>query len=344
MTELPRPWLGEIGPQNGVVLSSRIRLARNLEGYPFPGGCHPASLSDVIGLIGSRARQLEGFSAMDMYRLHPLEVQLLVERHLISPLFARSNLPRALFLSQDSSLSLMVNEEDHLRLQCLLPGFELEQAWRAASQTESFLSRQLAFAFDNEFGYLTTCPSNVGTGLRASAMLHLPALAWLQALEPVFQQVSQLGLAVRGIYGEGTPASGHMVQISNQMTLGQEEEQIMENIKSICEQLIHYECTARLQLFREQRVALEDRCWRSFGLLRSARILESAEAMEHISMLRLGIDLQLLPQVPLDALNELLIRIRPAGLQMEAGHELSPPERDILRARLVRDFLADSSM
>jgi len=337
---LPDSWLAELGPQHGIVLSSRIRLARNLEGYPFPTLGRPAPLADVLALLASRARKLPNFTSLDMYRLHPLETHLLVERHLISPAFAASNLPRSLFLSDDSQLSLMFNEEDHLRLQCLLPGLQLEEAWTRAAATEDFLAQELNFAFDEQFGYLTSCPSNLGTGLRASAMLHLPALAWLQALESIFQQVSQLGLTVRGIYGEGSPASGHLVQVSNQVTLGPGETEIVAKIEAVCQQLIQYECNARQQLLREQRLPLEDRCWRSLSILREARILESQEAMEHLSMLRLGVDLQILPGIPLESLNEILVRIRPAGLQMESGHELSPPERDVVRARLLREFLA----
>lgn len=342
MRELPCAWLGDLGPQQGVVLSTRVRLARNLEGYPFPPCSRPSQLSDVLALLTDRARQLNQYTLLDMYRVHPLEAQLLVERHLISPNFATSNLPRGLVLSQDSRISLMLNEEDHLRLQCLLPGLQIQECWRQAATVEDFLGVALNFAFDDQFGYLTSCPSNVGTGMRASAMLHLPGLAWIHALESVVQQVAQLGLTVRGLYGEGSASSGHLVQVSNQVTLGPREEEILTKLQAVCEQLIHYECSARKQLMTEQRLLLEDRCWRSFAILREARLLESAEAMEHLSMVRLGVDLKLLPEVPLALLNDLLVRIRPAGLQMESGHELSPGERDVVRARLVRGALSGS--
>lgn len=337
--DLPCAWVGQLGPQQNVVLSTRVRLARNLDGYPFPGSCRPGSLGDVLSLLANRASQMEDFTIVDMYRLHPLEAQLLVERHLISPVFASSNLPRGLVLSEDSRLSLMINEEDHLRLQCLMPGLQFEVAWQEAAQTEKFLAQELSFAFDDQFGFLTSCPSNVGTGLRASAMLHLPGLAWMNALEAMFQQIAQLGLTVRGIYGEGTPTAGHLVQISNQVTLGPSEEEIIAKIGAVCEQVIQYECSARQQLLHDRRLAMEDRCWRSLAILREARLLESAEAMEHISMLRLGVDLGLLPGLPLELLNDMLVRIRPAGLQMESGHELTPAERDVVRARLLRELL-----
>jgi protein arginine kinase len=332
-------WLGELGPQQEVVLSSRIRLARNLEGYPFPPGCRAAILSDVLALAVARAAQLPDYTVLDMYQVHPLQAHLLVERHLISPAFAGSQRPRAVVLSPDSRISLMINEEDHLRLQCLVPGLQLEAAWKQACEVEEFLAQQLNFAYDEQFGYLTACPSNVGTGLRASAMLHLPGLAWINALENVFHQVSQLGLTVRGLYGEGTQSAGHLVQVSNQVTLGPSEEEIVAKIGAVCDQLIQYECSARQQVLNQQRLLLEDRCWRSLAILREARLLESSEAMQHLSMVRLGVDLQVLPGLPLGLLNEMLVRIRPAGLQMEAGHELAPGERDVMRARLLREML-----
>jgi protein arginine kinase len=332
-------WVGQMGPQQKVVLSTRVRLARNLDGYPFPNCCRPAALGDVLALLTNRAAQLEDFTVVDMYRVHPVESQLLVERHLISPAFAGSNLPRGLVLSEDSRLSLMLNEEDHLRLQCLMPGLQFETAWKEASRTEEFLAEELSFAFDDQFGYLTSCPSNAGTGLRASAMLHLPALAWINALDSMFQQVAQLGLTVRGIYGEGSPSAGHLVQISNQVTLGPSEEEIIAKISAVCEQVIQFECSARQQLIHEQRLPLEDRCWRSLAILRDARLLESGEAMDHISMLRLGVDLEILPDLPVGLLNDMLVRIRPAGLQMESGHELNAAERDVVRARLLRNLL-----
>lgn len=344
MKDLQCAWLGEIGPQQGVVLSSRIRLARNLEGYPFPPSCRPGALSDVLTLITDRASRLPDYTVLDMSRLRPIEAHLLVERHLISPAFVSSNRPRSLILSPDSRIALMCNEEDHLRLQCLMPGLQFAEAWKLASEVESYLSQGLPFAFDEQFGYLTACPSNAGTGLRASAMLHLPGLAWINALENIFQQVSQLGLTVRGLYGEGTQSAGHLVQVSNQVTLGPSEEDIVNKINAVCDQLIHYECSARRQLMNEQRLLVEDRCWRSLAILKEARLLESNEAMQHISMLRLGVDLKLLPAFPLALLNDMLVRIRPAGLQMESGHELAPGERDVVRARLIRQMLADTQL
>ena len=330
-------WLSGNGPHPEVVLSSRVRLARNLNGYPFPSLGHGPSLAEVAEHLGAALRTQDDLEVLDLFRVHPLEVQLMVEQHLISPAFSASKDPRALALSSDARLSVMVNEEDHLRLQSMLPGLQLEDAYASALRLEEKLAEQLVFAFDRQFGYLTSCPSNVGTGLRASAMLHLPALGWMRALDPILSQVARLGLAVRGVFGEGTRSVGHLVQVSNQVTLGPTEDEILAKIRAVCEQLVQYEASAREQMLRAQRLQVEDKVWRSFGLLRSARLLEAMEVMEHLSMVRLGTSLNILPEVPVAVLNALLVRTRPANLQSLAGRELEPVERDCLRAGLVRE-------
>ena len=339
-------WLSGEGPRTEVVLSTRVRLARNLERYPFPSRGHAPSLAEVFELVGSKlltAADSLGLSGpmtyLDVTRIHPLELQLLVERHLASPAFASSPLPRGLGLTEDGTLSLMVNEEDHLRVQCLLSGLQLEEAWRQAAQLETFLAQSLDFAYDSQFGFLTACPSNIGTGLRASAMVHLPGLAWLKALEPITQQIAQLGLTVRGVYGEGSCCTGHLLQISNQVTLGLNEEDILTKLHAVCEQLVHYETSARQQLQESQKLAMEDQVWRSYALLRNARLMESAEVMEHLSMVRLGVHLGLLPPISVGTLNSLMVRTRPANLQVEAGRELKPAERDAMRAEVIRKLL-----
>jgi protein arginine kinase len=332
-------WLSGHGPHADVVLSSRLRLARNLNGYPFPSLGHAPSLSEVAGHLADVLERQEHLRVLDLLRLDSLEAHVMVEQHLISPAFAASNHPRVVAFSPDASISVMVNEEDHLRLQCLMPGLQLELAFEAARRLEEGISDRLSFAFDQQFGYLTSCPSNVGTGLRASAMLHLPALAWVHALDAILSQVSRLGLAVRGVFGEGTRSVGHLVQVSNQVTLGPKEEEILSKIRAVCEQLVQYEGSAREQMLHAQRAQVEDKVWRSFGLLRSARLVDSLEAMEHLSFVRLGSSLGLLPKVPVAVLNSLLVRARPANLQTMAGRELEPIERDSLRAKLVRETL-----
>lgn len=332
-------WLSGEGPRSQIILSTRVRLARNLEGYAFPWRSHRGGLEEIVELLRRRFSGDPTMTFTDIRQVHPLEMGVLVEQHLASPAFAASPHPRALAISEDGSLSLMVNEEDHLRLQCLLSGLQLDAAWKKAVKLETFLASELVFAYDSQFGFLTACPSNAGTGLRASAMVHLPALAWVQALDTIVAQISQLGLAVRGVYGEGSQCTGHLLQISNQVTLGPDEDDILTKIFAVCEQLVHYELSAREQLMSSQKTALEDRVWRAYGLLRHARLLGSSEAIEHLSWLRLGIQLGFLPSVRLAELNQLMIRTRSANLQVRAGRELTIPERDFLRAELIREAL-----
>jgi len=332
-------WLSGRGPESEIVLSTRLRLARNLEEFPFPPGCPPGHLAQVVTLVGVQVEKLRELTFHQMYSLKPLELHLLVERHLISPAFMASNQPRGLALSGDGGVAIMINEEDHLRLQCLWPGMAFDEAWGCISGVEERLAEGLRFAFDEQFGYLTACPSNVGTGLRASAMLHLPALGWLKALDNLVPQVAQVGLTVRGVYGEGSRSAGHLLQISNQVTLGPTEEDILANIGRVTLQLVNYERSAREQLLSTQGGQVEDRVWRCLGILASARLMVSAEALEHLSMVRLGVDLGFLPPIPLEDLNALMVRIRPASLQVEAGRDLEPGARDATRAELLREAL-----
>lgn len=333
-------WLSGTGPDAEIALSTRLRLARNLEDFPFPPGCSAAHLAQVVTLVGVQVESLGDLAFHQMYSMKPLDLHLLVERHLISPAFMASNQPRGLALSEDGGVAIMINEEDHLRLQCLRPGLAFEQAWACVSGVEERLAEGLRFAFDDQFGYLTSCPSNVGTGLRASAMLHLPALGWLKALDNLVPQVAQVGLTVRGVYGEGSRSAGNLLQISNQVTLGPTEEDILANLGRVTAQLVNYERSAREQLLSAQGGQVEDRVWRCLGILASARLMVSAEALEHLSMVRLGVDLGFLPPIPLEDLNALMVRIRPASLQVEAGRDLEPGARDATRAELLREALA----
>jgi protein arginine kinase len=332
-------WLTGAGPSSGIVLSTRLRLARNLSGYPFPSLGHLPSLSEIAERLGAILSGWGGFRYCDLGRAKALEVHVLVEQHLISPALAASAVPRGLALGPEARVSVMVNEEDHLRLQCLLPGLQFEQCYAEVARAERSLSRQANYSFDEQFGYLTACPSNVGTGLRASAMLHLPALVWLNALDPVMRQVTRLGLTWRGLFGEGSHSAGHLLQVSNQVTLGPTEAEILEKIEAVCTQVLQYELSAREQLVASQRLQLEDRVWRSYALLRSARLLELSEHFEHLSMVRLGSSLGLLPEVPVALLNGLLVRARPASLQSLAATELGSVQRDRLRAEVVRESL-----
>lgn len=332
-------WLKAEGPEGEVVFSTRIRLARNLANYTFPCLGNEEQLKGVVHDVGATLGEREGIFYNDSSKLSPLHLALLGERHLVSPGFCNGTHPRALALSEDGRLSLMVNEEDHLRIQLLTSGLQFRETWKLADALDRSLERHLRFAFDPQFGYLTSCISNVGTGLRASAMLHLPALAWFNAIDQIVAQVSQVGLTVRGLYGEGTRPDGNLLQISNQITLGPTEADILAKVDGIARHLVQSELTARQQLLSQYRLQLEDRVWRCLGLLKNARMMESNEALAHLSMVRLGLDLGLLPNLPRTALKQLLVRIRPANLQFEAKRELAPLERDRMRADLLRQTL-----
>lgn len=333
-------WLNGEGPRQEVVLATRIRLARNLADLPFPSMANENALAEVVHRVGQCLSTVQGVEFHDLSRLSQAHLCLLVERHLISPAFYSYVRPRGLGLDTPRQLSLMINEEDHLRLQFLYPGLQLMDAWHRADQLDTDLDRVLHFAHDRQFGFLTSCLSNVGTGLRASAMLHLPALAWFNALPQIVGQVQQVGLTMRGLYGEGTAPDGNLMQISNQVTLGQREIDILTKVQGVAEHLVESELQARQQLLERYRLQLEDQVWRCLGILRTARLMESGEALRHLSMVRLGLDTGLLPATISRAdLTRLLVRLRPANLQFEAQQELSSADRDQRRAAVLRQTL-----
>lgn len=338
-------WTAADGPHADVALSSRIRLARNVEGLPFPQRMTEAQASALIRQVerGVREINLMGLSSkVELYSLADvpaLERQVLVDKHLISPQQAQAASGRAVAVSEDESVSIMVNEEDHLRIQSLASGLQLDAAWRTANLVDDALEQRITYAFDAQLGYLTACPTNVGTGLRASVMMHLPGLVLTQQAGQLFHTLSQVGLAVRGLYGEGTEATGHIFQISNQTTIGKTEEEIIEHLTGVVQRVIDAEKQARDHLYQEMKVQLEDRIGRSYGILANARILSSEEAMKLLSDVRLGIALGLLSQPTLRTLNELMVAMQPAFLQKAAGKELTPLERDVRRAALIRSHL-----
>lgn len=267
------------------------------------------------------------------------EKRVLVEKHLISPNLADQSKHGTVLLDKDEAISIMVNEEDHIRIQCLLPGFQLGKGLEKANQIDDWIEQRLTYAFDEKRGYLTSCPTNVGTGLRASVMMHLPALAMTQQLNRILPAINQLGLVVRGIYGEGSEALGNLFQISNQLTLGKSEEDIVEDLRGVVLQLIQQERSARENLLDQSRLQLEDRVHRSFGILAHSRMIESKEATQRLSNVRLGIDLGLIKGLSGNILNELMILTQPGFLQQYAGEVLSPEQRDERRATLIRERL-----
>ncbi|MDK2857001.1 MAG: protein arginine kinase [Verrucomicrobiota bacterium] len=333
-------WL-ETGPDEGPVISSRIRLARNLRDTTFPGWASKEVRNQVWDKVASAFDAVNGggFLRWRMDELNALDRELLFERHLISRELAERQAGSGVFVCEDECRAVMVNEEDHLRLQSLQPGLNLQKAWEAADQLDNDLEKTLSYAFSSKLGYLTACPSNVGTGLRASVMLHLPGLILSGEIKPMINAVSKIGLAVRGLWGEGSEASGHMFQISNQITLGKSEMEIIAHLEQIVLEVIEHEKNARRRLMETQRIRVQDHVGRAYGILANAVLMTTGEALDLLSALRLGVDLELLPNTARREIDRLFIRIHPAHLQKEAGSALSPEERDIQRALLIRKFL-----
>jgi protein arginine kinase len=337
-------WMKGKGPDSDIVISSRVRLARNLRDYPFPMLATESQSRDVVEKFEHilQSNDMTSFGKTELIKLkeiNDLEKRVLVEKHLISPNLANESRFGAVLLSENESISIMINEEDHFRIQCLYPGFQLSESWKTANSLDDIFEKELNYAFDEKKGFLTSCPTNVGTGIRASVMMHLPALVITQQMNRILSAITQVGLAVRGIYGEGSEAIGNVFQISNQITLGQTEEEIIDNLYSVAKQIIEHERNARQKLLQESRLRVEDRVHRSFGILSHSRIIDSKEAAQRLSEVRLGIDLGMIKNISANILNELMIMTQPGFLQQYAGEKLSPDERDIRRAALIRERL-----
>lgn len=338
-------WMESEGPLKPYVISSRIRLARNFSFVPFPLAMNEEMAGSVISEIQTRViKKSEAFRkiyrSIDSTQFSPHEKRLLMEKHLVSAEFIKGRLPGLLILNQEESISIMVNEEDHLRIQCLLPGLQLHKAWNAANEADDIIDESMEYAYDERLGYLTSCLTNVGTGLRASVMMHLPALTLTGAMDRILQAASQIGLAVRGLYGEGSEAYGNMVQISNQQTLGRSEEELIDTLNDVAGQIAAEERKARELLVCSNGLELEDRVWRSYGILKNSRILTTREAFDRFSDLRLGIETGIFGTLDMKQVDALLFRIQPAFLQETAGRELMMDERDSYRAQWIRGKLA----
>ncbi|MGE6260842.1 protein arginine kinase [Heyndrickxia sporothermodurans] len=335
-------WMSQEGPDSDIVLSSRIRLARNFKQYNFPTLFSNEEAREVISKV-EEVLQTESFpnqnELLRMDNLQNLQKKVLVEKHLISPNLAEDSSHGAVVLSGEEDVSIMLNEEDHIRIQCLFPGLQLKEALEKASNIDDLLEEHIDYAFSEKLGYLTSCPTNVGTGLRASVMVHLPGLILTQQMNRIIPAINQLGLVVRGIYGEGSEALGNIFQISNQITLGKTEIDIVEDLISVVQQIVAQERSAREALIKTSNIQLEDRVFRSYGVLANSRIIESKEAARCLSDVRLGIDTGYIKNVSKNILNELMILTQPGFLQQYAGGPLRPHERDIRRATLIRERL-----
>jgi len=341
-------WMRSNAPESDIVISSRVRIARNLLNLPFPMLATNQQSNDVMKQLTEvpQSGKLSSLGQFDTYliaELDELDKRVLMEKHLISPNMANETRGGAVVLSDNEAVSIMINEEDHLRIQCLYPGFQIKEACTLASRIDDIFEEQINYAFDEKHGYLTACPTNVGTGIRASVMMHLPALVLTQQINRILSAVTQVGLTVRGLYGEGTEAQGNLFQISNQITLGQSENEIIDNLYSVVRQIIEHERAARDRLLAESKIRIEDRVNRSFGILSHASIMDSKEAAQRLSDIRLGADLGLLPGVTQEVLNELMVMTQPGFLQHTFNEKLGPEQRDLRRAELIRMKLRRAS-
>lgn len=338
-------WLRGSGPDAEIVISCRVRLARNINSFPFPSKANDkdkATLLNLIEKVVETSKYLTDSLFLRLNQLDELDRQFLVERHLISREHAAGEVGTAVIIGKRELLNVMINEEDHLRLQVLHSGFQLQESWSLINELDNDLEKKLDFSFSNSLGYLTSCPTNVGTGLRGSVMLHLPALVLTKQINQVLQAILKLGLAVRGLYGEGTEASGNLFQISNQVTLGKSEEDIISSLEKVIKQIIGHERNARKLLIKNNLRQVEDRVGRAYGVLRNARIITSKEAIELLSTLRMGVDLGILPSVNRQTINELFLLTQPAHLQKITGEKLTPEDRDVKRSNLIREKLKQS--
>src|SRR5712672_1680049 len=326
------------GPHDRIVMSSRVRLARNLKDAAFPGWAKKVERIKALEMIRPAVESLpqltDAFSE-SMDNLTVLDKNILVERHLISREHAAKSAGSGLVLNREESLCVMINEEDHLRMQALRPGLQLKQAWAAIDQIDSKLEKKLDYAFSPEIGYLTACPTNLGTGIRVSAMLHLPGLVLAEQINQIIQAVNKLGLAVRGLYGEGTEALGNVFQVSNQMTLGESESDIVDRLNKVLAQIIEHEENARSMLLEKKPKSIYNHIGRAYGILANAHSISSKETMNLLSLMRLGVDLSIFPGTPRALVDELFITKQPAHLQKGYAEKLSAEERDLLRSDML---------
>ncbi len=344
LAKQPGEWLNGQGPMSDIVISSRIRLARNVAGFPFLPKATTEQRKEIADLLHARIdahATNQQWQYVDIAAIDELDQRVLIERHLISRQLADAPGAHGVSISGSGAASVMVNEEDHLRIQVLRSGMQLDEIWDEINDIDDRLEDKIDFAFHPRYGYLTACPTNVGTGIRVSVMLHLPGLKLTGEIERVFRAAKDMRLAVRGMFGEGTEASGDFFQISNQVTLGRTEEEIIDDFKHlVVPKIVDYENRARQALVQEKPLALDDRIWRSYGILCNARTISSEETMLHLSHLRLGINLGRIKLLDLPTVNELFLLTQPAHLQKVHGARLNGEQRSSARADCIRRRLS----
>jgi protein arginine kinase len=342
LTRNSSEWLRGAGPESDIVISSRIRLARNLADFPFISRASDQDRSQIETMLKQcvlGVQKSEELLYVHVDELTGIDRQFLVERQLISREHAESQGARAVAIDHREKFSVMINEEDHLRIQVMQSGFDLESAWKQIDRIDDQVEAKVTFAFSERLGYLTACPTNVGTGMRVSVMLHLPALVMSRQIDKVFRSLQKISLAVRGLYGEGSQAMGDFYQISNQLTLGMSEQELIKQVSDVVPQIVSYERKARDFLVRDSQVNLHDRVSRDYGTLQNAQTITSEETMQLLSSVRMGVNLGMIEDLEIPVVNQLFIQTQPAHLQKISGSELDTADRNIERARYLRRHL-----
>ncbi|MCA9131721.1 MAG: protein arginine kinase [Planctomycetales bacterium] len=335
-------WLRGSGPESDIVISSRIRLARNLAEFPFVRRASREERAQIAKMVRAKIESIQDWSRvlyLDLERLDEVDRQFLVERQLMSREIAEAEGERAVVIDQDERFSVMVNEEDHLRIQVMCSGLDLEAAWGRIDKIDDQLEQKLSYAFHDTFGYLTACPTNVGTGLRVSVMLHLPALVITREIEKVFRSLQKINVAVRGLYGEGSQFMGDFYQISNQITLGRSESELVSTVQEMVPRIIEYERRAREFLVNESEQDLHDDVSRAYGILCTAKKISSEETLHYLSKVRMGVNLGLIRSIEIATINKLFVHTQPAHLQKLRGQQLSVADRNIERASYLQSHL-----
>ncbi|WP_027626556.1 protein arginine kinase [Clostridium lundense] len=338
-----KSWLETSGDNKDIVLSSRIRFARNIKDVAFPHKLKESQGRDVVNKIEEAFYNLpnieEEYATFYLWQLESIDSTAYLEKHLISNKLLLNGNKAAFIANKDETVSIMINEEDHIRLQCITSGLNLEDAYEFAEKIDNFFEEKIDYAFEERLGYLTACPTNIGTGMRASVMIHLPALSMNNEMNGILNALTQVGMTIRGLYGEGSKASGNIYQISNQITLGLSEKEIIDNLKAVVNQIINEENLARKKIFNNYKYELEDKLYRSLGILKSAILLDTAECLNLLSDVRFGVEMGIIKDVDKKLLNELMVDTQPAMLQKLYGEKLSDKLKSVNRAKLVREKL-----
>lgn len=336
-------WVNSLGENNDIVISSRIRMARNLKTVLFPNKLNVdiarENINNIEKAFFNNEKFREQFNSYRLWENEPGIINTYLEKHLISSALIKNYKSTAFIIDQDETTSIMINEEDHIRLQCINKGFNLRETYKEADKLDSMLEEYLDYAFDENLGYLTACPTNLGTGMRASVMIHLPAITMSEEITPLLKGLTQVGMTIRGLYGEGSRADGNMYQISNQISLGVTEEEILSNLEAVVAEIILQENKAREILLSKYKYEMEDKIFRALGVLKSSILLSTREALELLSYVRMGVEMGIINNVDNNILNKLLVNIQPSTLEIIVDKKLNEKEKNIERAKYVREVL-----